>query len=402
MERIFCITLLSSWLFLACNSVQVQSGTLDVTQFGAKADANTDISQALLDAWKQACNSTTPATIVIPKGTFALKQVKLEGPCHAPIEIQVQGTLKAPVDHSQLIKGSEWVTVNNVNQLTISGGGTFDGQGAKAWTQNDCRVKSDCSKLPNNLSFNNVNNTIVRDVTSLNSKLFHVNLMGCTNFTFSHFTITAPGDSPNTDGIHLGHSTGIIITDSNIGTGDDCISIGDGVKQVNITKVTCGPGHGISVGSLGKYENELPVAGIFVSDCTISNTLNGVRVKSWPAAAAGDVSDMHFEGIIMQNVSNPVLIDQEYCPNNQCKLDSPSKVKISNVSFKNITGTSATPVAVSLVCSKSIPCNGVVIGDIDLAYNGNHGNISTNCANVRPTLVGKQNPPVCANPAQSS
>ncbi|XP_027087944.2 polygalacturonase-like [Coffea eugenioides] len=404
MAGAFGITLLCSWLFFTC-IVQAQTGPIDVTQLGAKPDGSADMSQVLADAWKQACNSTTASTILIPKGTFLLKEANLEGPCKAPVEIQIQGTIKAPEDPAQISKDKEWMTIIYVDQLTLSGGGTLDGQGAKAWTQNECRVKTECSKLPNTLSLNFVNNTVIRDLTSLNSKLFHVNLFGCNNITFQHFTITAPGDSPNTDGIHIGHSTGVVITDSNIGTGDDCISIGDGAKQVNISKVTCGPGHGISVGSLGRYDNELPVEGIFVTDCTISGTLNGVRVKSWPASKSGSATNMHFEGIIMQNVSNPVIIDQEYCPNNQCTNTAPSSVKIAQVSFKNITGTSATPAVVTLLCSKSIPCEGVEVADIDLAYNGNQGNVSSNCANVKPALSGKLNPPICANatvPAQAA
>ncbi|XP_027183734.1 polygalacturonase-like [Coffea eugenioides] len=368
MERALGITLLCSWLFFTCIA-QAQTGPIDVTQLGAKPDGSADMSQVLADAWKQACNSTTASTILIPKGTFLLKDAKLEGPCKTPVEIQIQGTIKAPEDPAQISKDKEWMTI--------------------IYT----------------LSLNLVNNAVVRDLTSLNSKLFHVNLFGCNNITFQHFTITAPGDSPNTDGIHIGHSTGVVITDSNIRTGDDCISIGDGAKQVKISKVTCGPGHGISVGSLGRYDNELPVEGIFVTDCTISGPLNGVRVKSWPASKSGSATNMHFEGIIMQNVSNPVIIDQEYCPNNQCTNTAPSSVKIAQVSFKNITGTLATPAVVTLLCSKSIPCDGVEIADIDLAYNGNQENVSSNCANVKPALSGKLNPPICANttiPAQAA
>ncbi|PON77142.1 Glycoside hydrolase [Trema orientale] len=55
---------------------------------------------------------------------------------------------------------------------------------------------------------------------------------------------------------------------------------------------------------------------------------------------------MNFEDIIMENVGNPVLIDQEYCPWNLCNEKVPSRVKISDVSFKNIRGTSTTALAV--------------------------------------------------------
>ncbi|XP_038889526.1 exopolygalacturonase-like [Benincasa hispida] len=101
----------------------------------------------------------------------------------------------------------------------------------------------------------------------------------------------------------------------------------------------------------------------------------------------------------MVNVSNPVIIDQEYCPWNQCNRKVPSKIKISNVSFKNIRGTSATPVAVKLLCSKSIPCEGVEVADINLTYNGSRGPITSQCANVKPTISRKQNPRICAEPA---
>lgn len=111
------------------------------------------------------------------------------------------------------------------------------------------------------------------------------------------------------------------ITESSFSTGDDCISIGDETEQLYITKVTCGPGHGISVGSLGGNPGEKPVVGVFVKNCTLVSTDNGVRIKTWPASHPGVVSDIHFEDIIVQNVSNPIVIDQVYCPSGKCNKD---------------------------------------------------------------------------------
>ena len=132
-------------------------------------------------------------------------------------------------------------------------------------------------KHEQNIRFNYVTNSIVQDITSKDNKFFHINLFECKKLQFQHVTIIAPADSPNTDGIHMGSSSQITITDANIGIGDDCISIGDGNQDVTINQVTCGPGHGISIGSLGKYQNEQPVSGIRVTGATLSNTDNGVR-----------------------------------------------------------------------------------------------------------------------------
>lgn len=90
-----------------------------------------------------------------------------------------------------------------------------------------------------------VNNSIFEDITSLNAKGFHFHVTNSNNITMRHLTITAPGDSPNTDGIHVSTSSAVNITDSNIGSGDDCVSIGQGVLNLHVEKVVCGPGHGI-------------------------------------------------------------------------------------------------------------------------------------------------------------
>lgn len=285
-----------------------------------------------------------------------------------------------------------------------------------------------------NLRFNFLTNSLIQDITCMNSKHFQINVLGGNNVTLKLVKVSAPAESVNTDGIHIGKSTGVSVLDAVIGTGDDCVSIGDGNKQITVTNLTCGPGHGIAIGSLGRYEKEEPVEGINVKNCTISNTSNGVRIKTWPASPQeSSASDIHFEDIIMNNVSTPILIDQEYCPYNQCtnqvcnrilycELSSsiswlityfcqniyqpfyitfqvPSKVKLSKISFKNIKGTSNTPLAVKLVCSKGVPCEGIELSGIDFKYTGDKGPITSQCTNVKPTITNVAQPLACATDA---
>ncbi|KAK3035413.1 hypothetical protein RJ639_032941 [Escallonia herrerae] len=73
-----------------------------------------------------------------------------------------------------------------------------------------------------------------------------------------------------------------------------------------------------------------------------------------------------FRNLIMRNVANPILIDQTYCPNNQCPHQS-SGVKISQVTYKNIRGTSRTEAAMIFDCSSSNPRRGIRLQDIILS-----------------------------------
>lgn len=167
------------------------------------------------------------------------------------------------------------------------------------------------------LTLSAVNNGHIQDITSLNSKGFHIKIINGGGTTVEHVTITAPEDSPNTDGIHTSDTSNINILNSNIGTGDDCISMGSGSQNINITGVTCGPGHGISIGSIGKNTNDGSVSGVHVSGCTMSNTQNGVRIKTYTSDCVATVSDVTFQNITVNQSNFPIIIDQNYCGGHQ-------------------------------------------------------------------------------------
>lgn len=175
-----------------------------------------------------------------------------------------------------------------------------------------------CGWGAKSLSFNFVTNSTIRRISSINSKQFHMQIFACKNLRLKNITISAPGDSPNTDGIHIGESSDIQIRDSVIRTGDDCISIGPGNRNLDISGVSCGPGHGISVGSLGGSPNDKDVVGLSVKNCSFTGTQNGVRIKTWEASYGLVASNFTFENIVMKDVNNPIIIDQEYCPSNRC------------------------------------------------------------------------------------
>ncbi|KAJ4822490.1 hypothetical protein Tsubulata_050164 [Turnera subulata] len=330
-------------------TTQAYSADFDVRTFGAKADGKTDDTKS---AWMKACAADTPSKVVIGSWDYMVGSLSFEGPCKNKVTVHLEGTFKAPEDPKQLQNSQNgWVIFRNVDGLNVLGGGTLDGQGALAWSQNNCATTGKCNSIAN-VVFASLTNSRIQELTSRDSKFFHMTIMNCKNLTLQ------------------GIKTASILTESTLADhwsryknrGRLCFDR----QSVEIEDVTCGSGHGISIGSLGRYHDEQPVYGITVRNATITGTSNGVRIKTWPASPSGIASNVHFEDITMKNVSNPVLIDQEYCPYGRCQAKMPSRVKISNLSFKRIHATSATQVAVKLACSRAIPCSNVSVEDVYL------------------------------------
>ncbi|KAJ1699344.1 hypothetical protein LUZ63_007856 [Rhynchospora breviuscula] len=369
------------------------SNIFDVTKYSASTSASPSAnSKAFLEAFKAACKVKGRPTFLVPKGTYQLGPVTFEGPCQGThITFEIQGTLVAPPDVKS-IPGNAWIEFDSLHEMVLQGGGVFDGQGQSTWP------------LPSHnkpISIRLMKCVIGRitNITSKNSKFFHMSLHHAEGIIIENLKIVAPGHSKNTDGIHISGSSNITLNNIDIGTGDDCISIGPGTNNVIVTGIKCGPGHGLSIGSLGKYKDEEDVGNIHVKNCTLAGTTNGVRIKTWPGAPPSEAFNITFDDVTMTNVSYPIIIDQKYCPNGECTTHAPSLVKLRDIRFSRIRGTSNTPVAVKLACSDKEPCQNVKLQDISLKpLTSAIDEISSFCTNVHGAVSGIQNPDPCLGP----
>ncbi|KAL9237544.1 hypothetical protein vseg_012078 [Gypsophila vaccaria] len=386
--------LLTSLIAVTCANGAGGGQTYNVQSLGARPDGKTDTTGPIKAAWAAACGSTGQSTIVVPTGRYLVRNKIIfsgNGCKSSRVVFTIKGTILAPSDYRALGDSGTWLSFENVDGVTVSGG-VFDGQGAGLWA---CK-RSGHGGCPNGLTtlaFTNSMNIILDGVTSLNSQLYHIVFNGCKNVKVQGVTVSASGNSPNTDGIHVQMSTGVSILRTNIATGDDCISIGAGTNGLWIEGIQCGPGHGISIGSLGKEKNEPGVQNVTVKTSTFRNTQNGVRIKSWARPSNGYVRNVLFQHLTMVNSQNPIIIDQKYCPGNKNCPGQVSGVRISDVTYQDIHGTSATPIAVNFKCSSKYHCAGIKLQDVQLTYGNKPA--SAYCTNAIGSVSGLVQPTGC-------
>ncbi|KAF7039091.1 hypothetical protein CFC21_049157 [Triticum aestivum] len=371
----------------------------DVTRYGARPDGMTDATLPFLRAWADACRSPRPATVLVPPGMFLVGSATFMGPCATrAVTFNVAGTLLAPSGYGwDSASPGRWLTFESVEGLAVSGG-TLDGRGAPLWAckqQQPQQPRLHCPSGASSLTISNSRDVVVDGLRSMNSELFHVVVLQSNGVTLNRVTVDAPEDSPNTDGIHIHMSSHVSVYDANIRTGDDCVSVGPGNSNLWIERVACGPGHGISIGSLGHQQglDMEDVQNVTVKTTWFTGTSNGLRIKTWGSSKQGFVRGVTFEDATMTGVHNPIIIDQNYCPQKVGCSDRSSSIKISEVKYVDIRGWSTTPVAVTFNCSRSHPCSGISMQDVKLMYDRRVAKSS--CRNVQGRSVGLVLPPSC-------
>ncbi|KAL6636722.1 hypothetical protein ACP70R_024294 [Stipagrostis hirtigluma subsp. patula] len=329
--------------------------------------------------------------------TCSSRSISLSGPCKSSVVVAVQGTLVASPDRSDWSDKDRrhWIVFRSVDKLAVNGGGGVDGNGERWWPYS-CKINKalPCKEAPTALSFHFCTNLTVENLKIVNSQQIHMPIEDCNNVQLARLSIKASGKSPNTDVIHIIRSTDVQVTNCKIKTGNDCMSIENGTHNLHVSKVVCGPGHGISIGILGDDNSRAEVSGITIDTVQLYGTTNGARIKTYQGGS-GYAKDITFQNMIMDNVKNPIIIDQNYCDKAKPCKEQGSAVVVSNVVFKNIRGTTITKDAIKLNCSKSAPCNGVTLQNIDLKMEGGKGPTESNCQNVKWRKSGNVLPQPC-------
>nr|XP_043623069.1 probable polygalacturonase At3g15720 [Erigeron canadensis] len=384
------MVVLLSICYILASPKTTSAAKFDVTSYGAKGDRKTDDTNAFLDAWADLCKSKSPKpTLIIPsKKTFLVGPVEFSGSCESStIHVKIMGNIVAPKTMKgwkNCVENRFWIVFTMVQGLTIDGPGQIDGQGSLWWGQTEL---SNMCERPTALHFHECNGLRLSGTTHLNSPFLHISIVNCQDVDIGNLQIIAPENSPNTDGIDISASSYINIHDSHIGTGDDCVAINGGIYNINVTRVFCGPGHGISIGSLGENGGYDTVEKVRVENCNITRTKNGLRIKTVPGGT-GYAKGIVYQDIHLVNVENPIIIDQHYCSNYEdafCPAPPHEPaVQVSDVSYTNIHGSSASQQAITFDCSGKFKCTGLSTWNVGIT--GPAGDIAY-CKNAQGKFV---------------
>ena len=294
----------------------------DIRSYGAVGDGvtpDTEAVQAALDAAGRAGGGT----VVVPAGGhYLIGSIELR----SHVELHVQsgavlqgsprwadytarfrvGALSAGVVGAGTDSSAALLTARDATGICMTGGGVIDGAGA-AFVTGERGV--DIHDLPNQRPFLvfllGCENVTVRDLTLRDSALWTLRLTGCRDVLVHGLRIRGDLRLPNNDGIDLDRCRRVRISDCDIATGDDAISLKTcdewpeyGACE-DITVTGCVLSSRSSALVVG-VDVSAPIRNVVFSGCVISDSHRGLAV-SIGTGAAGDIENVIFADMIVHS-----------------------------------------------------------------------------------------------------
>lgn len=210
--------------------------------------------------------------------------------------------------------------------VNVYGGGALEGNGQPWW---DLFYTNKTVKRPILFATVGLHGGSVSDL-SLNNSPFWTNIVAnSSDVVFTDIKIRAISHTfsfeKNTDGWDIIQSDNIVIQNSTVTNGDDCVSFKPNATNILVQNLSCNGTHGISVGSLGQYPERIDIVeNILVRNVSMYNSSEGARIKVWPDAfneksanlkgggGSGSVRNVTYDGMWLDNVDYGITITQCY------------------------------------------------------------------------------------------
>jgi hypothetical protein len=228
------------------------------------------------------------------------------------------------------------IYAQGVENIAIEGGGAIDGQG-------DSFLDKDLKPLPRPSPLIEVwdsRNIRIQDITIRKAPAWTIHPKNCDGVKIRGISLLNNLRAINSDGIDPDSSTNVIISDSHIEAGDDCIVLkttdrgGKAGPTENVTVTNCVMVSAASALKLGT-ESHGDFRHCVFSNCVIRDSRTGIALL---AKDGGTMEDIRFQNIVMttqpkwgQGVEWPIVVDIE-------KRTEASRLShIRDVAFSDIT-----------------------------------------------------------------
>lgn len=193
---------------------------------------------------------------------------------------------------------------NDANNVTLTGGGTVNGQGTPWWVFARAGfVDPPCLNIsrPHLVQLARGSDIVIRDLTFVNSSSWTLNPTFVSNLLITNNTISNPSDSHNTDGVDTDCVQDAVVSHNTISVGDDCLCVKSGIdwfgrtygrpsQNILFDSNTLYAGHGaMTIGS----ETSGSVFNITFQNNVMKGTEVGPRVKT-QRGRGGAIAGIYF------------------------------------------------------------------------------------------------------------
>jgi hypothetical protein len=283
----------------------------NIREFGAKGDGTT-VDTAAVQAAIDACNRDQGGTVLVPAGDFVTGTLELKS--NITLHIAALGRLLGSPDPKDYHAGKDIPSGNgnvvllgaaNLENVTIEGNGTIDGNGLKFWTgQGDNTGPGQGGaggyfNRPHLIVFHQCKNVRMRDVSLIASAYHCTRVLRCERVWFDGVRIFNRVNK-NNDGFHINSSQYVHITNCDVKCQDDACALFGSNKWVTITGCTFSTRW--SIFRFGGGEAEY----ITISNCVIYDTFGSAIKMS--GSGRSRFENILFSNLVMHNVTGPITI----------------------------------------------------------------------------------------------
>ncbi|GJE99502.1 glycoside hydrolase family 28 protein [Phanerochaete sordida] len=263
---------------------------------------------------------TNNTSILFQQGVTYNIFTPIKFPVMHNVEVAVEGNLTYPSDIPAVqaaVAASSypgaWFAFSGGTNVTLRGTadpswGWIDAHGQAWWDANQQ------TNRPHGFAFSKINGGAIRDIKVWKPIGWNFATSGSSNIEITNNQILAAsstGSFPfNTDGFSAG-GTNLTFSNNHVVNGDDCLTVGNGAKNIHWTDSVCENGHGLSIGSLGEGGQVADVENVLIENTVMKNSLYGARFKSW-TGGNGAAKNITWRNIAFENVPFPIYVTQNY------------------------------------------------------------------------------------------